>query len=214
MQQINTVKQALENVGGLSNPSKMPGFSYSIPAERCKTGSKLREIEGSTCHKCYAMKGAYGWQSTKNALQRRFDILSKALIDPETEKTFIDSFVFLMEKRKTKFFRWHDSGDLIDRSHFSLIVAIAEKSPNTIFWLPTREPSFIHGKIPKNLIVRLSATMVNGKAPTKTAQAKGVLTSTVKKTGYTCPADKQNNECQDCRICWDSSVADVSYKLH
>jgi len=30
-------------VGGLSNPSKMPGFGYSLPAEKCGAGSKLRE---------------------------------------------------------------------------------------------------------------------------------------------------------------------------
>ena len=29
-------------VGGLSKPSKMPGWSIGIPAKECKTGGKLQ----------------------------------------------------------------------------------------------------------------------------------------------------------------------------
>ena len=46
-------------VGGLSKPSKMPGWSIGIPAKECKTGSKLRKVKGSTCYDCYALKGCY-----------------------------------------------------------------------------------------------------------------------------------------------------------
>ena len=55
---MNT-KEALKIVGGLSKPSKMPGWAYGIPAAECKTGEKLRDIEGSTCEGCYALKGCY-----------------------------------------------------------------------------------------------------------------------------------------------------------
>lgn len=40
-------KYARETVGGLGNPSKMPGFAYGIPPEHCRTGSKLRELDGT-----------------------------------------------------------------------------------------------------------------------------------------------------------------------
>ena len=30
--------EALKLVGGLSKPSKMPGWAYGIPAAECKTG--------------------------------------------------------------------------------------------------------------------------------------------------------------------------------
>jgi hypothetical protein len=40
--------EALKLVGGLSKPSKMPGWAYGIPAKECKTGKKLQNIEGST----------------------------------------------------------------------------------------------------------------------------------------------------------------------
>ena len=41
------VKTALAEVGGLGKPSKMPTFSYNLPAEECNVGSKLRLVKGS-----------------------------------------------------------------------------------------------------------------------------------------------------------------------
>ena len=35
--------------GGLSKPSKMPGYAYNLPAIHCKTGSKLAQVPGTTC---------------------------------------------------------------------------------------------------------------------------------------------------------------------
>ena len=49
--------EALKLVGGLSKPSKMPGWAYGLPAKECKTGSKLVNVKGSTCEGCYALKG-------------------------------------------------------------------------------------------------------------------------------------------------------------
>ena len=51
--------EAWKLVGGLSKPSKMPGWSIGIPAAECKTGSKLRLIPKSVCADCYALKGCY-----------------------------------------------------------------------------------------------------------------------------------------------------------
>jgi hypothetical protein len=50
---MNTT-EALKLVGGLSKPSKMPGWAYGIPAAECKTGAKLKLVPGSTCEGCYA----------------------------------------------------------------------------------------------------------------------------------------------------------------
>jgi hypothetical protein len=55
---MNTI-EALKIVGGLSKPSKMPGWAYGIPAAECKTGKKLQDVVGSTCEGCYATKGCY-----------------------------------------------------------------------------------------------------------------------------------------------------------
>ncbi len=56
---FNTVKEAWAEVGGLSKPSKMPSYGYSLSAFKCKVGSKLREVLNSTCANCYALKGRY-----------------------------------------------------------------------------------------------------------------------------------------------------------
>ena len=48
--------EAWKLVGGLSKPSKMPGWSIGIPAKECKTGGKLQQVKGSVCFDCYALK--------------------------------------------------------------------------------------------------------------------------------------------------------------
>ena len=50
---MNT-KEAWALVGGLSKPSKMPGWAIGIPAAECKTGNKLKLIPNSVCSGCYA----------------------------------------------------------------------------------------------------------------------------------------------------------------
>lgn len=42
-----TVRVARAIAGSLGHPSKMPGYSYGISAERCQTGGKLRGVRGS-----------------------------------------------------------------------------------------------------------------------------------------------------------------------
>jgi hypothetical protein len=64
-------QEALKLVGGLSKPSKMPGWAYGIPAKECKTGKKLQNIEGSTCYGCYALKGCYVFKVVQDAQYRR-----------------------------------------------------------------------------------------------------------------------------------------------
>ena len=60
------VKEAIKITEGFTRTSKMPGLSYSLPAWECKTGSKLRQVKGSVCASCYALKGNYtGIQQSK-----------------------------------------------------------------------------------------------------------------------------------------------------
>ena len=65
--------QALKIIGGLSRPSKMPGWSYGLPAKECKTGSKLRKVKDSVCYNCYALKGCYVFKVVQAAQYRRLD---------------------------------------------------------------------------------------------------------------------------------------------
>ena len=55
---MNTL-EASTIVGGLGKPSKMPGKAYGLPAKECNVGSRLRDVPGSVCETCYALKGRY-----------------------------------------------------------------------------------------------------------------------------------------------------------
>ena len=212
---FNTVKEAWAEVGGLSKPSKMPSYGYSLSAFKCKVGSKLREVLNSTCANCYALKGRYIFPNVQEALDRRMDKL-------ENNPKWVDAMIYLILHycTKTKVFRWHDSGDLQSVQHLINIVNIAECTPNVKHWLPTREVGIVQeykklfGDFPSNLVVRISATMVNGVPHKFHEHSSTVATSNDLAIGHLCPAPKQDNKCGDCRACWDTNIKNVTYLEH
>ena len=206
------IKEALALIGGLGSPSKMPCHSYSIPAQKCITGMKLRDVAGSICSKCYALKGMYGLPVVKAALQRRFESLTNPL-------WIAAMVVSITKKEKSGFFRWHDSGDVQSVEHLSRIVEVCRLTPHIQHWLPTREYGFVSeylqtNQFPSNLTVRLSALMIDAAPPVSIANRLGLTTSGVSKSGFTCVAPNQENKCGDCRACWSKSVANINYKQH
>jgi hypothetical protein len=195
--------EALKLVGGLSKPSKMPGWAYGLPAKECKTGSKLVKVEGSTCHGCYALKGCYVFKVVQEAQYRRLASVKHEL--------WAAAMALLINSKKSKYFRWHDSGDVQDEEHLLKIFAVCKLTPSVKHWMPTREAwvkRFLPLK-PHNLIVRFSAPMVDQEAPSSWPHTSTVVTS-----GRTCPAPTQDNECKDCRACWDPTVKNVAYGQH
>lgn len=209
MKTFKSIKEALEVVGGLSNPSKMPCYSYGLSAKLCNVGSKLAKVAGSVCEGCYALKGMYTFKVVGEAHTRR----REAIDLPE----WVDAMTFIINTKKLEYFRWHDSGDIQNLQHLLNIVKIAENCPNTKFWMPTRERALISkykeafGAFPKNLVVRVSATMVDEKT-------SGECTSTVHKEGKpmgrACKAPSQDGKCLDCRDCWNPRIKNISYAYH
>ena len=214
----------------------MPGFSYGLPASSapwvpdlckqlglkvppawgCPIGSKLAQQKDTVCSSCYADgRGFYSFTQPRAAQIRRLvslwdDRWVSAITDLIEQKT----------KKKDKFFRWHDSGDLLGLWHLKKIVEVAENlEPKVKFWLPTREVKVIKdftGTIPKNLVVRVSSHKVD-----QVPLTNFVNTSTVHSTkkgsfflGEECPAYTQGNQCGTCRMCWNKDVPNVSYRLH
>jgi len=197
-------KEANEIVGGLSKPGKMPCPSINLPAPACITGSLMALIEGTTCYGCYALKGRYLFKNTKIAMDRRLEALK--------DSRWVRAMVVLMEGRK--YFRWHDSGDLQGAWHLKNILEVCKQTPDTKHWLPTREAKLLAlmdpEVIPKNLLIRLSATKVNG-AASKSWPWTSTVTDGKDKT---CPAPDQGGKCKSCRQCWDRSVKNVQYAKH
>ena len=199
---MNT-KEALEIVGGLSKPSKMPGWSYGLPAKECKTGSKLRLVPGSTCYDCYALKGCYVFKVVQDAQYRRLAAIKHPL--------WVGAMAHLINSKKANVFRWHDSGDVQDEEHLIKIFAVCKLTPKIRHWLPTREAwikAFLP-ECPENLVIRFSAPMVDQEAPASWPNSSEVVTA-----GATCPAASQDNECRDCRACWDSNIKTIKYGKH
>jgi len=201
---MNT-QEAWKLVGGLSRPSKMPGWSYGLPAAECKTGQLLVDVVGSTCEGCYATKGCYVFPVVQAAQYRRLE----SIVKPE----WVDAMALLINSKKPDVFRWHDSGDVQDEAHLYKIFEVCELSPEKRHWLPTREAwtNKYLDQAPGNLTIRFSMPMVD-----QEPAGSWLNTSTVVTTagGRTCPAPDQGNVCGDCRACWDPSVKNVAYGKH
>jgi hypothetical protein len=216
--------EAMKVIGGLSGASKMPWFGWSISAEICKVGAKLRKIKGSTCSTCYALKGNYVFKNVKDAHARRL----AASQDPRFEDCFVQVLTRLHKNGrkerspgvKENRFRWFDAGDIQGLAMLESICRIAERTPQIDHWLPTREYRTValylkkHGKFPDNLCVRLSAHMM-GERPKK--QPHGLAFSTVDVVDQPdiqqCVAPTQGNQCLSCDMCWQSDL-NVNYMSH
>ena len=199
---MNT-KEAWALVGGLSKPSKMPGWSIGIPAKECKTGSKLRLIPKSVCAECYALKGCYVFAVVQAAQYKRLEAIS--------HPDWVQAMTTLINSKKPDVFRWHDSGDVQDLQHLEKIFEVCRATPAKRHWMPTRE-AWIKDHMascPDNLVVRFSSPMVD-QEPVKS----WANTSTVSTKSRTCPAPDNNNECGSCRACWDPLVKNVEYGKH
>jgi len=199
---MNT-KEAWQLVGGLSKPSKMPGWSIGIPAKECNTGSKLVNVKGSVCEGCYALKGCYVFAVVQKAQYKRLE----AIQHPD----WVQAMATLINSKKPDVFRWHDSGDVQDVDHLEKIFEVCKLTPSKRHWMPTREAwikDHMH-KAPANLVVRFSSPMID-QGPVKSWPN----TSTVSTKSRTCPAPDNNNECGDCRACWDPLVKNIEYGKH
>lgn len=221
-----TLKDARAIAGSLGKPSKMPGASYGLPITACNVGARLRAQGPGTngagyvnpCGSCYAAKGFYAAMahSVIPAQEKRLASI--------TDDRWIPAMVTLISAatRETKYFRWHDSGDLQSAEHLSKIAEIARKLPDVSFWIPTRESRLVRDWLttnvcPDNLAIRISAMAT----PSARSLADGRLFSTVS-TGDTpsgasrCPASEPSNpsECGDCRRCWDKSTPWIDYHAH
>lgn len=202
-------KEAQSIAGSLGRPSKMPGFSYGLPAQECKAGKTLATIPGSVCHNCYALKGRYSFSTVKRAQYNRYESLQ--------HPQWVDAMVTMIGSKACSHFRWHDSGDLQGVWHLRNLVEVALRLPDVKFWTPTRETKMVrqyldtHGEFPPNFVLRVSGAMIDGKE-LKSFPNTSTVTSYVYEA--TCPAPNQGGICGECRACWNPAVRNVSYLRH
>jgi hypothetical protein len=217
MQKIIMLKRhATEVTGGLTQTSKMPCKSYSLPTVACQTGYRMAQLPGSVCSACYANKGFYSmYQSTIEPAQH-------ARLESISDPLWVSAMVTLIGA--DSYFRWHDSGDIQSLEHLEKIADVCEQTPNCMHWLPTREYGIVkayiakHGALPGNLTVRLSAMYPDRpvSVPASLRGIRGIAVSNVHTAaplGEDCNASKQGGACLDCRACWDATKT-ISYKIH
>ena len=221
-----TLAAAGRIAGSLGRNTKMPGWNYGLDAFQCIRGEELSKIPGSVCSDCYARKNFYKyWRPALIARERRM-----AGIDhPRWE----DAMVELLHHRcrpTDDWFRWHGSGDLMSVAHLARVVRVCERTPWVHHWLPTHEPFIIRdylrdgGSFPSNLVVRISADMIDGlpmvlegieHLPTSTVHTKApIQVSALRRHSIECLAPLRGNECGNCRACWSTKVRSVSYRHH
>ncbi len=201
------IKEANKIIISLSKPDKMPGYAYGLPAWECKTGAKLAKVPGSVCAGCYAMKGNYTrFPAIRESQYKRLAALRHPLwVKAMTAKINSEAV------SKHKYFRWHDAGDVQDLKHLAKIFEVCRRTPAVKHWMPTRE-AWIKDHLtdkPNNLVIRFSAPMVDQRAPASWPNSSEVVTS-----GANCPAAQQDNECRDCRNCWNSDIKVIKYGKH
>ena len=193
------------NIGGsLSCTSKMPCLSFNLSALDCKVGSKLVGVKNSVCAGCYALKGNYTrYPAIKAAQYKRL----QALRNPR----WVDAMIALVKGHEV--FRWHDAGDLQSSDHLRKIFEVCERTPETRHWLPTQERKYLPlpgSTIPKNLVIRLSSSRINGPIPNAWTHSSSVVTD----GSATCPAPKQGGKCASCRACWNPDIKHIKYGKH
>lgn len=201
------IKDAKKIVGNLSQTTKMPCPSWSIPASLCKTGGLYSTMTNSVCSQCYAKKGRSNFSSVQNARQKRFDLWQQedSIIWRTAMKTLI---------QRHSFFRWFDSGDIYNADMFMDICNICTHTCKTQHWLPTLERGLVlkhQHLIPVNLCIRFSSPIVN-----QISQSKFPISQVVTAPDpLTCKATTEKDRaCGQCRRCWDKNDKLITYLNH
>jgi hypothetical protein len=223
-----TLKQAKTFGVVTKGNSKIHGSTFSTDPKRCKVGSKLVNVKGSTCSGCYALKLAKVYPSAAKSWSDNLDLFRQAVENDQMLEwcEAIAKQISNISKNKTKkgltgakMHRWFTAGDLDSVDMLRAFVKVAELLPDMVFWLPTREKAIVSrykatlGHVPTNMIIRLSTAMVDSK-PLKADNTSTVHKKNGKAIGFNCPAQKQGGNCGDCSSCWKKDVKNISYELH
>lgn len=222
----------------LTDTAKMPSASWSLPARKACPFAFYGE--GTICGDCYATKGSYTqYPNVNKAQETRFAWVRECLKTDEGTDSFVKTMVETIrravdgENRKHpgagRYFRVHDAGDLFSPAYTWAWVRIVQALPDIKFWFPTRswrpltmtkispdvkiawELALMALNAEANVTVRPSALFFNAPAPKIPGFASG---STATAEGYSCPASRQDNECRECRKCWDAPEVAISYRAH
>ena len=209
----------------LTQTSKMPGPSWSLPAHRA-----CPRANGTICDSCYAAKGCYQYATTRHAQDVRFRWTVDSMRTVEGLMLWIDTMVTAIAETGCRYFRVHDSGDMFSNRYAQAWLEVCIRLPHVKFWIPTRARQQPTGPLPvfdpllntlrkladlPNVTVRPSALNFGDYAPVVTALHAGSTAGMPDVfRARQCPAYRQGGQCGECRTCWDAKDVPVSYSKH
>jgi len=145
--------------------------------------------------------------------------------------------ITLINSKKSKEFRWHDSGDVQDLEHLKKIYEVCKATPDVKHWMPTRE-AWVKPYLkdaPSNLVIRFSMPMVDQEAaaswpntstvtsdhsvdncPAFRTDKTGTVHTLEEYTAMTKPKKKELDlgHCGSCRRCWNPDIKNIAYGQH
>lgn len=227
---LRVARKRLASVPGttvrlLTQTSKMPGPSWSLPAHRA-----CPRANGTICGSCYAAKGTYRFRSTQNAQAARFAWTVECMRTAPGRQQWIAAMVEGISQSVCAYFRVHDSGDMFNVAYAQCWQAVCEAVPQVRLWIPTRAWQQPKSPLPlydpllttlrqlaalPNVTVRPSALDFGDAAPVVAGLHAGSTAAIADGlTASLCPAPQQGGSCGDCRVCWDAKETPVSYSKH
>lgn len=129
-------------------------LGVDIPSVNLPVGCTCRP-DAPCFKKCYARRGRFCFQKNKAHLQNNLELW---YCEPEIFEEEITLSAF-----RSRYFRWHSSGDIPDVKYLDMMVRIAQRLPRTRFLAFTKKYELInswiteHGKLPDNLTIVFSA---------------------------------------------------------
>lgn len=220
----------------LTNTSKMPGKSFSLPAmTSCPWAVTIPKADGSpaVCAGCYALSGQYRMPNVTDTQAARFAWVRECMRNAQGQRQFEEAMIDAVQRLRPKpgdkhvYFRIHDAGDFFSSRYVESWVRICQALPAVRFWAPTRSYLAIDSSplsVPRivsalhqlndlpNVTVRPSATHFGNVPPRVHGLAAGSTSGG--KADYDCPAYKQDGKCGKCRVCWDKPEVSVNYHVH
>lgn len=217
----------------LSTPSKMPCYSWSIPAFYTCPGAVYNsdEYDGylksfnkflrkmkkdnqvQACKGCYAQYGNYTFPSSVN--------LRNHNLKDWKRKNWVKDMVKAIKHES--YFRFFDSGDIYCVELAEKIYEVVKACPNTKFWIPTRSYKIknINNVLNRlkslsNCVVRLSSDSITGGIVDGETVSTIVPNSSQKSSVnfLVCQSFNRGGKCGDCRACWNKNIKVVAYPAH
>lgn len=206
----------------LTQTSKMPGPSFSLPAKQA-----CPRKNGTICDSCYADKNCYRYTVVENAQGTRFQWTIAAMRTPEGFASWVDTMIDAIRQSGCDYFRVHDSGDMFNARYAAAWLEVCSRMPEVKFWIPTRAYQQPSGPLPvydpilntlrmlaalPNVTVRPSALNFGDKPPVVAGLHAGTTADMPDVfRARQCPAHSQGNQCLDCRACWEEKDLPISY---